>query len=104
MNNILSDNNISDNNILYNCNICYTNIYSFTNKIVCRLCNNSKICIKCFDLMKIKNDFIDICCPNCNNIYYGYLRNAIVKYALEYNLGIEYNTNLFNIFLSNKKI
>lgn len=95
---------LSENNILYicNCNICYINIYSIKYQVTCRICNQSNICMMCFDLMKIKNDLNDICCPNCNNIYYGYLRNSIVKYALEYSLGIKYNTRLFNSFINNK--
>jgi len=31
----------------------------------------------------------EIVCPVCCNIYYGELRNSIVKYALQYALGMD---------------
>lgn len=73
----------------------YCNTYFHFNEITfCNNCNYmSYVCNYCFSNMELKYQLHDIVCHLCKNIYYGKLRNSIVKYALYNTIGIENMTN-----------
>jgi hypothetical protein len=74
----------------YICCRCIGNEEPYMNMIYCRVCNVSAVCKSCFAYMERKYEVKEIVCPICSNVYYGELRNSIVKYALEYSIGIEH--------------
>jgi hypothetical protein len=73
----------------YICSRCIDKEESYMNMIYCRVCNLSAVCKNCFAFMERKYDVKEIVCPMCCHIYYGELRNSIVKYALQYSIGID---------------
>ncbi len=72
----------------YICCRCIDKEDTYTNMIFCRLCKLSAVCKKCFSFMERNYDANEMKCPVCCQIYYGELRNSIVKYALEYSIGM----------------
>lgn len=85
------NNNHNSNSIYeykYKCSICINYQNSLNDMIKCRVCN-SEICKKCFHYMEIKYEFTKIACPECSSVYYGELRNEIIKFALHNNIGIQ---------------
>ena len=77
-----------NNNINHICSICIDYQNSLNDMIICRLCN-SEICKKCFQYMELRYEITKISCPECSSVYYGELRNEIIKFALHINFGIK---------------
>ena len=73
----------------YICSRCIGQEEPYMNMIYCRVCNLSAVCKNCFAFMERKYDTNEIVCPICCHVYYGELRNSIVKYALQYSIGID---------------
>ena len=78
------------NSSSYICCRCIGEERPYMNMIYCRVCNLSAVCKDCFAFMERKYEAKEIVCPICCHIYYGELRNSIVKYALHYSIGIEH--------------
>jgi hypothetical protein len=86
----------------YKCCRCNDTKVLYVNIIFCRFCNLSSVCNKCFHFMETTYDFYDIVCPLCSQVYYGQLRNSILKYALYYSIGTEkMSLSLLNIWKRN---
>lgn len=83
------NNTLSHQPITYVCCRCIYKEDTYANVIFCRVCNLSVVCKDCFSSMEIKCDVCDIVCPICSNVYFGELRNNIVKYALQYYIGTD---------------
>ena len=79
-----------DSSSSYICCRCIGEERPYMNMIYCRVCNLSAVCKDCFAFMERKYEAKEIVCPICCHIYYGELRNSIVKYALHYSIGIEH--------------
>ena len=73
----------------YICSRCIGQEEPYMNMIYCRVCNLSAVCKNCFAFMERKYDTKEIVCPICCHVYYGELRNSIIKYALQYSIGID---------------
>ena len=73
----------------YICCRCIGEEEPFMNMIYCRVCNLSAVCKNCFAFMERAYEAKEIICPVCCHVYYGELRNSIVKYALEYSIGMD---------------
>ena len=81
--------NANANANTYICCRCIKEEGLYMSMVYCRLCNKSSVCKSCFDFMERKYEIKEIVCPICCNIYYGELRNSIIKYALYYSIGID---------------
>jgi hypothetical protein len=73
----------------YKCCQCIGYDSQYSHMVYCHQCNISAVCKDCFYYMERKYDEKDIICPICSHIYYGELRNSIVKYGYTFSLGVD---------------
>ena len=94
---------MTDETKTYICCRCIGKEEPYMNMIYCRMCNLSAVCKCCFSLMERKYEIKEIVCPICCQVYYGELRNSIVKYALQYSIGVD-NFSLPLLYLWKRNI